>query len=71
MRPYDTTGWHRKHAVRALSGCVGTTTAGEQASATEVSDTSEATPKRSRRCKYEGVRDALIVRIVCAASGSR
>jgi hypothetical protein len=54
-----TTGWHRKHAVRALSGCVGKTAAGEQASATEV-NTSEATPKRNRRRKYDGVRDALV-----------
>jgi len=55
-----TTRWHRKHAVRALSGCVGKTAAGEQASATEVGDTSEAT--RGRRRKYHGARDALIAR---------
>ena len=54
-----TTGGHRKHAVRALSGCVGKTAAGEQASAIEVSDTSEAIPKRSRRRRYDGVCDAL------------
>ena len=46
-----TTGWHRKHAVRALSARA----AGQVASAVE----GEAEPERGRRRKYEGVRDAL------------
>ena len=46
-----TTGWHRKHAVRALSARA----AGQVASAVE----GAAEPERGRRRKYEGVRDAL------------
>ena len=45
------TGWHRKHAVRALSARA----TGQVASAVE----GGAEPKRRRRRKYEGVRDAL------------
>jgi hypothetical protein len=51
-----TTGWHRKHAVRALS------TAGRQRTGLPLS--AEATgatePASSRRRKYASVRDALI-----------
>jgi hypothetical protein len=43
-----TTGWHRKHAVRALSA----RTAGNTAD--------EGEPGYRRRRKYEGVRDALV-----------
>jgi hypothetical protein len=46
-----TTGWHRKHAVRALS----VRAAGKSAEVIE----GEA-DRRSRRGKYEGVRDAVV-----------
>jgi Integrase core domain len=46
-----TTGWHRKHAVRALSA-----RAADRASSPVEC---EAGPKRRRWRKYEGVRDAL------------
>jgi hypothetical protein len=47
-----TTGWHRKHAVRALSARA----ASETAEAIE----GETEPRRHRRRKYEGVRDAVV-----------
>lgn len=44
-----TTGWHRKHAIRALSD------AGRPPAWDAI-----AAPERKRRCKYEGVRDTLV-----------
>lgn len=46
-----TTGWHRKHAVRALSAGA----AGQVARAAE----GEGKPKRRRRRRYEGVGEAV------------
>jgi hypothetical protein len=47
-----TTGWHRKHAVRALS-------ARATSKSAEVVG-GEPAPRRHRRRKYEGVRDAVV-----------
>jgi hypothetical protein len=47
-----TTGWHRKHAVRALSARAASKSA-------EVVG-GEAEPRHRRRRKYEGVRDAVV-----------
>jgi hypothetical protein len=51
-----TTGWHRKHAVRALSA------AGRNRTGLPLSEeaTGAAEPASSRRRKYTGVRDALV-----------
>jgi Integrase core domain len=49
-----TTGWHRKHAVRALSDRIAKARKGEARSSTEVA-------LQRRRCKYDEIRDALIV----------
>src|ERR1700729_17702 len=56
-----TTGWHRKHAVRALSGCIAKRSDGKPSSATEAANASKVTPPHGRRRKYGGLRDALIV----------
>jgi hypothetical protein len=50
-----TTGWHRKHAVRALSA-VGRNRPGLPLS----EEATGAEPASRRRCKYASVRDALI-----------
>src|SRR6476646_7014476 len=47
-----TTGWHRKHVVRALSA--------RAASKTAEAIEGGAEPRRRRRGKYEDVRDALV-----------
>ncbi len=56
-----TTGWHRKHAVRALSGCIVKPAGDKPSSATEAANANKITPQRRRRCKYGGLLDALIV----------
>jgi hypothetical protein len=55
-----TTGWHRKHAVRALSA-VSASRTGRLQACQEISRTVNDTtrPPTGRRCKYAGVRDAL------------
>lgn len=53
-----TTGWHRKHAVRAVSDRVARSRL-PTPSSDEAGGTVEAKPV-SRRRKYEGVRDALV-----------
>src|SRR5690606_31577828 len=54
------TGWHRKHAVRALSA-VSASRTGRLQACQEISRTVNDTtrPPTGRRCKYAGVRDAL------------
>ena len=47
-----TTGWHRKHAIRALSGSMAQRSCDDPA-------TEPAAAKR-RRCKYDGIGDALV-----------
>ena len=56
-----TTGWHRKHAVRALSA-VAASWKGRQQSCEETPRTSDDTAQRptGRRRKYAGARNALI-----------
>jgi hypothetical protein len=56
-----TTGWHRKHAVRALSG-VAANRPGREQSAEETTGPVDGAsePPRGRRRKYGSVRDALI-----------
>ncbi len=56
-----TTGWHRKHAVRALSGCIVQPPDDKPSTATEAANRNKVTLQHRRRCKYGGLRDALIV----------
>ncbi len=56
-----TTGWHRKHALRALSGCIAKPAEDKPSSATEAANASKVTLQHRRRRKYGGLRDALIV----------
>jgi hypothetical protein len=50
-----TTGWHRKHAVRALSDRIA------KAGGDKARSTTEVALQPRRRCKYDEIRDALIV----------
>jgi len=53
-----TTGWHRKHAVRALSAVAASRLQPCEETARRVDDTAQR--PSGRRCKYAGARDALI-----------
>jgi hypothetical protein len=56
-----TTGWHRKHAVRALSAVAANRPGREQAGEETTGPVDGASePPRGRRRKYGSVRDALI-----------
>jgi hypothetical protein len=56
-----TTGWHRKHAVRALSAVAANRPGREQSGEETTGPVDGASePPRGRRRKYGGVRDALI-----------
>ena len=57
-----TTGWHRKHAVRALSQRVAAPAPSDSMNAAVASAVGDdgSLPRRRRR-KYDGIRDALVV----------
>jgi len=57
-----TTGWHRKHAVRALSQRVAALApSGSRNAAVASAVGDDGFLPRRRRGKYDGIRDALVV----------
>jgi hypothetical protein len=56
-----TTGWHRKHAVRALSQRVAALAPSGSRNTAVASAVGDDVLPRRRRGKYDGIRDALVV----------